>query len=101
MASFLSPEFWRELLGIPTYFHLDPDALTVNVPVILEHDQTQIYTNFALDTGSSFVVIRPSLLTALGLTVTGKKTEVTTASGIETATLITLPKISSFWLLLV
>jgi predicted aspartyl protease len=65
------------------------------VPVTLVNDDNiSINTTMALDTGASFVVIRPGLITHLGLRFNPNQTvEVASASGLQAAPSIILPEV--------
>ncbi len=77
----------------PASWPLNSHDPIITLPVLLTHSDYQLHTTFALDTGASYTVISPFIATHLKLKL-NRSTQITTATGIETAALTKIPVLS-------
>jgi len=97
MYSLFSLPFWRQVLTNllpPKRFPFDPTAPSIIVPVTLTNHSKVATISMVLDTGASYVVIRPSLAQALNLDLDSTTLDISTASGSASAASTTIPQIT-------
>src|SRR5690606_30514636 len=87
----------KSVFGLPysqQTITFNPDFPIIEVPVRLVNGQHEFFTTFALDTGATYTVIEEGIALFLNLSA-DKSTpiEITTASGSQTAQLVTVPKL--------
>ena len=75
-------------------FPFDPSSNIIQVPVLLQNQEQELFTNFALDTGATYTVVDESVAHFLDLKAENNPSEILTAGGNQEAFFTTIPKLS-------